>query len=174
MAARCKACGHTNRAGHRFCTACGGALAAAGSGQPKQQAQPTAAPTPTPPAKATPTTPPQPAATTPTYAAPAAPGTVAGRKHSATMALILALLIPGAGQAYNGRPVRGFFILFLSVLVLPWLLSIWGAYATAKRMCAEGGRYGKGGLTWVVLQVWLVLNVTAAVLIILTANGVLR
>ena len=36
------------------------------------------------------------------------------------------------------------------------------------------GYHGKGGFTWVVLQLWLALNVTAAVLIILTANGVLR
>lgn len=165
MAVRCNACGRTNRAGVRFCTACGGALAPAGPAQPTQQAAPTAAAAPTPPPRPTPSIPTQ---------APVAPGTVAGRKHSATVALVLALLVPGAGQAYNGRPIRGFFILFLSVLVLPWLLSIWGAYATAKRMCAEGGRYGKGGFTWVVLQVWLVLNVTAAVLIILTANGVLR
>jgi TM2 domain-containing membrane protein YozV len=105
--------------------------------------------------------------------APAAvPG--GGRPHSPAVALACGLLIPGAGQAYNGRPIRGFFVLFLTPLILPWLLSLWGAWSTASRMRAEGGRFGAGGFVWVVLQAWLAGNVALAVLIGLTIAGVVR
>ena len=97
-----------------------------------------------------------------------------GRWHSPMVALLCALLIPGAGQAYNGRPMKGFFLLFFSVLALPWLFSLYDAWAGANRIVATGGRMGKGGLGWVILQSWLVLNVGVLVLIILTMKGVLR
>lgn len=97
-----------------------------------------------------------------------------GRPHSPGVALLCALLIPGAGQAYNGRPIRGFFVLFLTPLILPWLLSLWGAWSTAGRMRAEGGRFGAGGFLWVFLQLWLACNVGLATLIGLTIAGVVR
>ena len=108
----------------------------------------------------------------PPPAAPPPPG--GGRRHSPAVALACGLLIPGAGQAYNGRPIRGFFVLFLTPLVIPWLLGLWGAWSTAKRMRAEGGRFGIGGVVWVLLQAWLFCNVGLAVLIGLTIAGVLR
>jgi hypothetical protein len=88
--------------------------------------------------------------------------------------LVFALLIPGAGQAYNGQPVTAFFLLFLSVLVLPWLYSLYDARATASRVAAAGGRFGRGGVIWVLLQGWLAVNVGLLALIILTVGGVLR
>ena len=108
--------------------------------------------------------------------APAAPPPPpsGGRPHSAAVALACALLVPGAGQAYNGRPVRGFFVLFLTPLVVPWLLSLWGAWSTASRMRAEGGRFGAGGFVWVFLQLWLFCNVGLATLLGLTLAGVVR
>lgn len=89
------------------------------------------------------------------------------------MALFFALLIPGAGQAYNGRPVKGFFLLFFSALVLPWLYSVYDAWADARRIARSGGRMGKGGLAWVFLQAWLAFNVGLLALIVLTISGVL-
>ena len=104
---------------------------------------------------------------------PQAPS-VAGRRHWPWVALICAILIPGAGQAYNGRPIKGFFLLFFSLLILPWIYSLYDAWAGAKRMATAGGRFGKGGLLWVFLQGWLAFNVALLASIILTATGVLQ
>jgi len=121
---------------------------------------------------------PLPSGSTPAVAAPPPPPPPAvptgGRPHSPAVALTCALLIPGAGQAYNGRPIRGFFVLFFTPLILPWLVSLWGAWATAGRMRAEGGRFGSGGFIWVFLQLWLACNVALATLIGLTIAGVVR
>jgi len=68
-----------------------------------------------------------------------------GRRHSIALATVLALLIPGAGQAYNGQPIKGLFLLLTSVLVLPWIFSLWDARKVARRIAREGGRYRKGG-----------------------------
>lgn len=84
------------------------------------------------------------------------------------------LLIPGAGQAYNGSPIAGFFVLMTSVLVLPWLIGAATAYSRARRMVEQGGRFGKGGVTWIVLQAWLAMNVLLAAVLVLTMTGVLR
>ncbi len=95
-----------------------------------------------------------------------------GRRHSPGMALVAGLLIPGAGQAYNGRPIAGFFVCFLSILVLPWLVAAFTAFSGARRIAAAGGRFGRGGFVWVILQAWLVFNVALAVLLGLTIAGV--
>jgi TM2 domain-containing membrane protein YozV len=97
-----------------------------------------------------------------------------GRRHWPLVALIAALLIPGAGQAYNGQPIKGFFLLFLSALVLPWLYSVYDAWSRARTIAVSGGRFGKGGYVWVFLQGWLAFNVTLLTLIILTTHGVLK
>src|SRR3954469_9850453 len=102
----------------------------------------------------------------PAMAPPAPPPATAGpgRAHRAGMALVLERLVPRAGQAYHGQPVKGFFLLFTSVLVLPWLYSLYDAYAGARRIAVTGGRMGRGGVVWVFLQTWLALNVTLVVL----------
>lgn len=108
--------------------------------------------------------------------APASPPALTrepGRSHSPALAFIFGLLIPGAGQAYNGRPIRGFFYLFFSVLIFPYFLSLYGAVTDARRIAAEGGRMGKGGLIWVFLQGWLYANVLLVVIIALTISGYL-
>lgn len=97
----------------------------------------------------------------------------AGKWHSPLLAGLFAILIPGAGQAYNGRPIRGFFLFFLSPLVLPYLISIGTAYINAKRIAGAGGRVGRGGLLWVFLHFWLAVNVALLALIVLTIAGVI-
>ena len=99
---------------------------------------------------------------------PSAPG----RAHSVFAATILALLVPGAGQAYNGQPLKGVFLLGTSVLVLPWLLSLVDARRVARRLVQGGGRYRKGGLVWVFFHLWFALNLAGLVLIGLTVAGV--
>ena len=112
-------------------------------------------------------------ATTP----PAAPQAIAntrGRAHFPIVALLAGLVIPGAGQAYNGQPIKGFFLLLVSPLVLPQIYALWNAWTEAARIQKEGGRYGKGGFVWIALQGWLELNAVAACILILTIVGVLR
>lgn len=101
-------------------------------------------------------------------------GSGVGRRHSPLVALLLAILVPGAGHAYNGQSIKGFFLLFFSVLILPWIYSIYDAWAVARRMRNAGGRMGRGGWIWVFLQIWLAANVTLLVLIILTLMGRLK
>lgn len=97
-----------------------------------------------------------------------------GRRHSPMLALLAGLVIPGAGQSYNGRPVKGFFLLFLSVLMLPYLYSLYDAFSDARRIRRAGGRMGKGGLFWVLMQAWLAINVAGLVAIWLTLGGWLQ
>lgn len=135
--------------------------------------EPTAAKPPAKPAPMYAAASPSPAAMVPAASAAVAPTNPSGRPHSPTLALLFGVLIPGAGQAYNGRPIRGFFYLFLSILIFPYLLSLYGAVTDARRIVASGGRMGKGGLIWVFLQGWLYANVLLVVLIALTIAGVL-
>ena len=88
-------------------------------------------------------------------------------------ALIAGLLVPGAGQAYNGQVLAAFGLLLISPLLVPW---IWGAIAAHRRaqtIAEQGGRDGRGGPWWIVLQLWLQLVVVGAVVVTLTLTGVL-
>jgi hypothetical protein len=97
-----------------------------------------------------------------------------GRAHFPPLALVSALAIPGAGQAYNGQPFKAVLFLLSSALVLPWLWSVFDAWRTSQRMADEGGRFGRGGFVWILLQGWLFLNVAAYVVVGLTCAGVLK
>src|SRR5262249_49055762 len=64
---------------------------------------------------------------------PAGPqAATAGRSPKA--ALLLSIFFPGAGQAYNGQPIKGFLFLIFSVLIIPWIWSWFHAYRTARRI----------------------------------------
>lgn len=98
---------------------------------------------------------------------------VQGRGHSPAIALLAALAVPGAGQSYNGQPVKGLFLLLFTPLVLPWIYAVIDAPLRAKKIRAAGGRYGKGGCLWIALHLWLVANLALATVVGLTIAGVI-
>jgi TM2 domain-containing membrane protein YozV len=178
----CSACGKENAPDGRFCSGCGGSLAAPAA-QAQAQSCPRCGaglsltarscprcgfPLELPEERSGAVPPPLPAA------APAArrsPVPAAGNQ-SPLLALVLGLLLPGAGQAYNGQPIKGFFLFFTSILAIPYLFSLYDAYATAARIRAAGMSSGCAGFFWVFLQVWLAANTALLVVIVLTFMGV--
>ena len=184
----CPACGKENTPDSRFCSGCGGAFAArtadpygcpgcgAGVGAADRFCPRCGVPLEMPPlpAAAPPARPPRraaPAADLP-EALPVRPPPPPGRQ-SPLLALFLGLLLPGAGQAYNGQPIKGFFLFFSSVLALPYFLSLYDAYATAARIRAAGLSSGCAGFFWVFLQFWLAVNTALLAVLVLTLMGVL-
>ena len=146
----CTDCGSELRPGHGFCTGCG---------SPTEK--PVAQPVPSHPHRHhRPDGPPRPA--------PAGNG-----HHSPGLALFFGLLLPGAGQAYNGRPWRGFLVLLASFLVVPWVVAAVMGMKEAQQLAATGERGGRGGGLWVFFHAWLVLNVAMAAANGLTIAGVL-
>jgi TM2 domain-containing membrane protein YozV len=95
------------------------------------------------------------------------------KRHSSKAALILGILLPGGGQAYNGQPFKGAFFLVTTALVLPWIWSLFDARSTAARLAAAGGRTGRGGPLWFILHGWFAINVALTALLVLTLAGVL-
>ena len=188
----CPRCGFSVADGKRFCTQCGAAI-------PTSPGE-----TGTPPPLQTGSVPPPVSQrayvppTTQTYYLPpqpqVAPAVVAiGRTHRPLLAVVSGLILPGAGQAYNGKVLRAFFVALIGVGLLAWsatygtllnlplLLAIgWQvlmallAWLAAKGIVNRGGRMAKGGLLWIFLQFWLVANLALAVLIGLTLKGVLQ
>lgn len=74
--------------------------------------------------------------------------------HSPSTALIWALIIPGAGQAYNGQPFKGAFLVMGSVLVLPWFISLIDAPKVARSLHQEGARFGASRSIWMLFHFW--------------------
>ncbi|MBN2430252.1 MAG: hypothetical protein JXQ27_02195 [Acidobacteria bacterium] len=151
---------------------------------PASAAAPPARPTlrPAPPAPAPPTpAPARPApvspSASPSHVRPTPPpgGVVAlaGSPHHPSLALTLGILLPGAGQAYNGQPLKAAILALVSALVLPWLYSLYDAWSRASRVQASGGRRGSGGWIWVILHLWYLLVAGLLTLIVLTLLGVL-
>jgi len=98
-----------------------------------------------------------------------APGT---RRHRPGTAVALGLLA-GGGQAYNGQPFKAAFVLLTSVVLVPWVWSLFDARAVARRIAAAGGRRGRGGPLWFVLHGWLAVNLALLTALVLTLAGAL-
>lgn len=96
------------------------------------------------------------------------------RRHRPALATIASLLAPGAGQAYNGHPLKGLFFLVTAVLAIPWVFSVFNANTQARKIEASGGRSGRGGPLWLALHVWLMVNLGLLALVALTVAGVLE
>ncbi|MFA5272317.1 MAG: hypothetical protein WC412_08310, partial [Candidatus Omnitrophota bacterium] len=58
-------------------------------------------------------------------------------EHSSALAAILSFIIAGLGQVYNGQIWKGLLIFFTSWLIFPWIIGIFDAYFTAKKI-SEG------------------------------------
>jgi hypothetical protein len=41
-------------------------------------------------------------------------------------------------------------------------------------MVTDGGRFGRGGVFWILLHAWWILNLILVALVLLTAQGILR
>jgi TM2 domain-containing membrane protein YozV len=95
------------------------------------------------------------------------------RKHSPLVALVSGIVVPGAGQSYNGKPFFGFLLLIFSPLLVPWVYGFVEAHQGARKIEAAGGRIGRGGWPWVGLHAWLALDFALFIMIVLTMRGVL-
>ncbi|MCD4751229.1 MAG: hypothetical protein K8R59_17805 [Thermoanaerobaculales bacterium] len=99
-----------------------------------------------------------------------APG---AKRHRPGAALVLGLILPGSGQAYNGQPFKGVFFLLTFGLVLPWIWSLFDARSVANGIATAGGRTGRGGPLWFFLHGWFAINLVLLPAIVLTLAGVL-
>lgn len=93
--------------------------------------------------------------------------------HSAKIAALFGLIIPGAGQAYNGRLFRGAFVLLTAPLLLPWIIGIVTGAQQAKSINQGGGRTGFGGRMGLFFHLWFAVNVSLFVLLGLSMSGML-
>ena len=87
-------------------------------------------------------------------------------------AFFWALFFPGAGQAYNGNVLRGFLLMLGSVLILPWMYSLFDAAFFARRNRISGIQTRRGGAGWALVQAWCSANFAFFILMILTLAGV--
>ena len=71
------------------------------------------------------------------YCQECASGSVlAKEKRSAPLAGVLSFVVAGLGQVYNGQAGKGVLIFLTSILVVPWIIGIFDAYGTAKKINA--------------------------------------
>lgn len=96
------------------------------------------------------------------------------RPHSPSVALVAGVLVPGAGQAYNGQPAKALLVLLTAVLVIPWAWGAWDAWSVARTLEGGGGRRGRGGPAWLLVQAWTAANLALFTLLGLTVTGWLR
>ncbi len=61
-------------------------------------------------------------------------GAAKKEEHSPALAAILSFIIAGLGQMYNGQVFKGLVIFVTSLLVIPWIIGIFDAYFTAKKI----------------------------------------
>lgn len=55
-------------------------------------------------------------------------------ERSPALAAILSFIVSGTGQFYNGQLGKGIFFFFTSWLIIPWIIGILDAYASAKKI----------------------------------------
>ena len=95
-----------------------------------------------------------------------ADGSIPWRDGSPLFALFLSLIFPGAGQAWNGQLGKAAGILLTAPFVVPWLFGCYDAYETAR---VRGMR---GGVGFLLLHLWLVLNAVLIIAMAATLLGV--
>lgn len=63
-------------------------------------------------------------------------GQVKKEERSPALAAVLSFIIAGLGQIYNGQIGKGLLIFFTCWLIIPWIIGIFDAYNTAKKINA--------------------------------------
>ncbi len=86
-------------------------------------------------------------------------------------ALLLGILIPGAGQAYNGRLGQGFLILVTSILIIPWVIGCRQAYLAADDI--QPPPSSGSSFFYVFMHGWMAFNALLFIVVVLTVVGVL-
>ena len=89
----------------------------------------------------------------------------------AWLAAIFSLLMPGAGQVYNGDWAKAALCFFTAPLILPWLWGVYDATVVAARIAA-GRRMGSTVATGPLLLGLKILWVPMAIAYFLAAFGI--
>jgi len=59
---------------------------------------------------------------------------LSGQGHSPAIAASLSFVVAGLGQLYNGQAGKGILIFVTSCFIFPWIIGIFDAYSTARRL----------------------------------------
>jgi TM2 domain-containing membrane protein YozV/type II secretory pathway pseudopilin PulG len=88
-------------------------------------------------------------------------GAVKKYEHSPALAAVLSFIISGLGQIYNGQIGKGMLIFLTGWLVIPWIIGIFDAYFTAKKIQAREIAFSKktGCLIAMVIGVFISLMI---------------
>lgn len=108
---------------------------------------------------------------------PLCAGCAVGRvDQQAWLAAAFSLVLPGAGQVYNGDFAKAAAVFVLAPLIVPWLWGVYDAAATAHAI-AEGTRAAStvptGGVLLGLKIVWLPVAVGYVVILGLIVSAVL-
>lgn len=86
-------------------------------------------------------------------------GCAVGREtQQAWLAALFGLLLPGAGQVYNGDFAKAAAVFLLAPLIVPWLWGVYDAAVTAERTAAgerDAATVPTGGVLLALKIVWV-------------------
>ncbi len=91
------------------------------------------------------------------------------------LAAVFGLLLPGAGQAYNGQFGKAVVVLVTSPIVIPWLWGVYDAASTAEQIAlgrVESSTVPTGGVLIALKILWLPVAAIYGTLLTLILAGV--
>ena len=90
---------------------------------------------------------------------------------SPAVSVILAVLLPGVGQFYNGQFWKGVLIGLTSVLIVPWIWGIYDAYTVTEAI--NEGRIEVGRSGCLVALIYFVILIVAWLVVAFVTTFVL-